>query len=150
MFPSGVEEGVMFAVAPGLERVARAAGRSGADKWVGEEALGVGLVGAGGEDGEGLPKSASESMSASGVVTGEAMAVCVSRLRPLVLARGTRRGQVVRRAEGVVAIEASEQREVRCCDDTAEKGTYGGDPSSRSVGVVEMGRLWADCGAEDE
>lgn len=71
MLPSGVEEGVMLVVL-GLEIDPRAAGRS-AGEWVGEEALLEGLEGSDGDEGEGLPNGTSESESALGVVTGEAM-----------------------------------------------------------------------------
>lgn len=67
--PSGVEEDVMFAVAPDVDTV-RGRGRS-ADRWSGEGASAVGLEGAGGEEGagegEGLSKTVSESTSMSGV-----------------------------------------------------------------------------------
>jgi len=101
MFPSGVEEGVMFAVAPGLDIEARATGRS-ADRWFGEEALGVGLDGAGGEDGEdgeGLPKGASESTSTSGVVAGEAIAIYVSEAMATGLA-GRSEGEAQKEGRG--------------------------------------------------
>ena len=69
MLPSGVEEDVMFAVAPDVDTV-RGRGRS-ADRWSGEGASAVGLEGAGGEEGasegEGLSKTVSESTSTSGV-----------------------------------------------------------------------------------
>lgn len=70
MLPRGVEEGVIL-VAPGLDIEPRAAGRSGIDN----EALCEGLEGSDGEVGEGLPNGTSESESALGVVTGEAMVV---------------------------------------------------------------------------
>lgn len=73
MFPSGVEEGVMPVVGPGLD-IERTAGRS-ADRCVGE-ALATGLDGAGGEDGEGVSKGVSESKSASGVDAVDAMVSC--------------------------------------------------------------------------
>jgi len=57
MLPRGVEEKVMFAVAPAVE-VVRAIGRSGASR---AEALDEGLEGVGGDDGEGEPKGVSES-----------------------------------------------------------------------------------------
>ena len=71
ILPSGVDEGVMPAVAPPVD-MERTAGRS-TDKCVGE-ALATGLDGAGGEDGDGESKGVSESKSASGVDTVDAMA----------------------------------------------------------------------------
>ena len=59
MLPRGVEEGVIFDAAPGVEREPRGEGRS-TDRCVGE-ALAGGLAGRGGEDGEGLPKGESAS-----------------------------------------------------------------------------------------
>ena len=74
MLPSGVEENVIFAVAPEVE-TERTAGRSGAR---GEsEALEEGLEGAGGDDGEGESKGVSGSNSPSGVDAVEAMAADV-------------------------------------------------------------------------
>ena len=67
MFPSGVEEGVMLAVAP-VVTLERAAGRSGTLSDEGEVA--EGLEGKGGEDGEGLSKGVSLS-SPSGVDAAE-------------------------------------------------------------------------------
>jgi hypothetical protein len=68
MLPSGVEEGVMLAVAPVVDWE-RAAGRSGGT--LSEEGAGeVGLEGKGGEDGDGLSKGVSLS-SASGVDAAE-------------------------------------------------------------------------------
>lgn len=67
MFPSGVEEGVMLAVAP--VDTERAAGRSRgtlSDEGTGE----VGLEGKGGDEGDGLSKGVSLS-SPSGVDTAE-------------------------------------------------------------------------------
>jgi hypothetical protein len=79
MFPSGVEEGVMFAVAAEVE-TDRGMGRS-ANRLLGEEGLADGLEGAAGDEGvgegEGLSKAPSESVSASGVDALEAMARCV-------------------------------------------------------------------------
>jgi hypothetical protein len=76
MLPSGVEEGVMFAVAPVVD-TDRGGGRS-ADRKLDDEALAEGLDGASGEDGagegEGLSKAVSESISASGVDALEAIA----------------------------------------------------------------------------
>jgi len=67
IFPSGVEEGVMLAVAPVVEAV-RAAGRSGtlSDKGTVE----LGLEGKGGDEGDGLSKGVSLS-SPSGVDAAE-------------------------------------------------------------------------------
>ena len=67
MFPSGVDEGVMLAVAPEVT-LARAAGRSGtlSDEGLVEE----GLEGKGGEDGDGLSKGVPLS-SPSGVDAAE-------------------------------------------------------------------------------
>jgi len=67
MFPSGVDDGVMLAVAP-VVTLERAAGRSGTLSDEGEET--DGLEGKGGEDGEGLSKGVSLS-SPSGVDAGE-------------------------------------------------------------------------------
>ena len=67
MFPSGVEEGVILAVAP-VVTLERTVGRSGtlSDEGVVEE----GLEGKGGEDGEGLSKGVSLN-SPSGVDAAE-------------------------------------------------------------------------------
>lgn len=70
ILPSGVDEGVMPAVAPPVD-IERTAGRS-ADKCVGE-ALATGLDGAGGEEGDGESNGVSESKSASGVEAVDAM-----------------------------------------------------------------------------
>jgi hypothetical protein len=67
MFPRGVEEVVMLAVAP-VVTLARTAGRSGT--WFDEEVVAEGLDGKGGEDGEGLSKGVSLS-SPSGVDAAE-------------------------------------------------------------------------------
>lgn len=78
MFPKGVDEGVMLAVAPVVE-TERTAGRSGtlSEEGTVEE----GLEGKGGDEGDGLSKGVSES-SASGVDAGEsAMAETVLSLR---------------------------------------------------------------------
>lgn len=67
MFPSGVEEVVILAVAP-VVTLARAAGRSGT--LIDEEIVAEGLDGKGGEDGEGLSNGVSLS-SPSGVDAAE-------------------------------------------------------------------------------
>jgi hypothetical protein len=78
MFPSGVDEGVIFAVAPVVDTLRGGGGRS-TDRKPADEALADGLEGASGEDGagegEGLSKALSESISASGVDALEAMAM---------------------------------------------------------------------------
>jgi hypothetical protein len=71
MFPSGVDEDVMLAVAPDVVEADRGGGRS-ADWGSGEEASAVGLEGA--DEGEGLSNTLSDSTSASGVEGFEAMA----------------------------------------------------------------------------
>jgi hypothetical protein len=77
MLPNGVEEGVMFAVAPVVD-IDRGKGRS-TERWEDEEASAKGLKGASGEEGvgegKGLSKAASESISASGVDALEAIAI---------------------------------------------------------------------------
>jgi hypothetical protein len=82
MLPSGVDEKVMFAVAPEVD-TERTAGRSGAS--VEGEALAGGLEGTGGEEGEGVSKGVSESMSASGVDALEAIAEEESVVLPRVV-----------------------------------------------------------------
>jgi hypothetical protein len=59
MLPRGVEEKVMFAVAPEVETV-RGRGRS-AERKVGAALVDEGLEGAAGDEGEGEPKALSES-----------------------------------------------------------------------------------------
>jgi hypothetical protein len=75
ILPSGVDEGVMFAVAP-LVDMERIAGRCGSSKPVGEglgrASEGVGEEGVG-EEGEGEPKGLSESKSSPGVERLDAM-----------------------------------------------------------------------------
>lgn len=68
MLPSGVDEGVMWAVAA-FEDMERPDGRGGSSEgdWLGRESEGVG------EEGEGEAKGLSDSIS-SGVDMGEAMA----------------------------------------------------------------------------
>jgi hypothetical protein len=93
MFPNGVEDDVMLAVAPEVVDAVRGGGRS-ADSRSGEEAFSVGLEGAG--EGEGLSKTVSESTSASGVDGLEAMAREWEKSRPEmggVLGRGRGEGE---------------------------------------------------------
>jgi hypothetical protein len=76
MLPSGVEEIVMFAVAPEVESE-RAAGRSGTGSEGGTSERG--LEDMGGDEGEGASKGDSGSNSPSGVEAVEAIAVVRER-----------------------------------------------------------------------
>jgi hypothetical protein len=111
MLPSGVEEKVMFAVAP-VVAAERAGGRPGDRS---DEAADDGLEGAGGDVGEGEPKGVSESTSTSGVVTGESIVeeVIVSLQRPLVL-RGQEWERRGREGIGIGTGGSRAGREVRC------------------------------------
>ena len=95
MLPSGVDEKVMFGVgAPDVDSE-RTAGRSGESR-EDEEGAGVGagadegvtsavgLEESGGEDGGGVSKTLSESLSPSGVDAADAIAEKVDVLRPRV------------------------------------------------------------------
>lgn len=123
MFPSGVEEGVMLAVAP-VVTLERAAGRSGTLSDDGLEE--VGLEGKGGEDGEGLSKGVSLS-SPSGVDAAEsAMAVesewCLDIWQPATA--GSRAWQY----------GAAEDREVVDNDGQASRRHSGDDASTGESG----------------
>jgi hypothetical protein len=73
MLPKGVEEKVMLVVVAPEAETERTGGRLG--ERCGGEALEVGLVDVGGEDGEGGSKAVSESISASGVEVVDAIAM---------------------------------------------------------------------------
>lgn len=75
MLPRGVEEGVMLAAAPLVDRE-RMAGRSADNDLA--EALEVGLDGVGGEEGEGKGESKGVSASKSGVDAVESIVEVVS------------------------------------------------------------------------
>jgi len=97
ILPSGVDEGVMLAVAP-LVDMERTDGRCGSTAEAGDR-LGRGSEGVGedgdGEEGEGEPKGLSESKSSLGVEVEEAMAGWV---RAVKIGSGCRRDELPRRA----------------------------------------------------
>jgi nicotinamide mononucleotide (NMN) deamidase PncC len=164
MLPKGVEEGVMFAVAPVVD-TDRGGGRS-ADRWV-DEASAVGLDGAGGEDGEGeargLSKApASESTSTSGVVGPDAMAMrgggkeggcgcrgLVGYCTAAILRSGREAVEVI-----VIGGARGEDMETRCSDCSAERLRAAMSRRIRRVAEVCGCGLWVvhlarDVGSSD-